>query len=104
MHEHVFLEQDGGTLVVEQVEYALPGGALTNALLIGRDPGSYLCLPRATATGYLWQYYPLLRDRSLLLQLRSVQDRLTAQLQIEGARHVVPLHLTQVKSPTAKAV
>ena len=37
VHEHVFLEQDGGTLVVEQVEYALPGGALTNALLIGRD-------------------------------------------------------------------
>ncbi len=37
VHEHVFLERDGGTLVVEQVEYALPGGALTNALLIGRD-------------------------------------------------------------------
>ena len=37
VHEHMFLERDGGTLVVEQVEYALPGGALTNALLIGRD-------------------------------------------------------------------
>ena len=37
VHEHVFLQQDGGTLVVEQVEYALLGGLLTNALLIGRD-------------------------------------------------------------------
>lgn len=37
VHEHVFQEQDGGTLATDYVEYALLGGALTNALLIGRD-------------------------------------------------------------------
>lgn len=37
MHEHVFIEKDGGTLATDRVEYALLGGALTNALLIGRD-------------------------------------------------------------------
>lgn len=37
VHEHVFVEQDGGTLATDCVEYALLGGALTNALLIGRD-------------------------------------------------------------------
>ena len=36
-HEHTFVEQDGGTLATDNVEYALLGGALTNALLIGRD-------------------------------------------------------------------
>ena len=37
VHEHVFVEQDGGTLAMDYVEYALLGGAFTNALLIGRD-------------------------------------------------------------------
>ena len=37
VHEHEFREQDGGTLATENVEYTLPGGGLTNALLIGRD-------------------------------------------------------------------
>ena len=37
VHEHTFVEQDGGTLAADNVEYALLGGALTNALLIGRD-------------------------------------------------------------------
>ncbi len=37
VHEHVFEEQDGGTLATDYVEYALPGGAFTNALIIGRD-------------------------------------------------------------------
>ena len=37
VHEHTFVEQDGGTLATDNVEYALLGGALTNALLIGRD-------------------------------------------------------------------
>ncbi len=37
VHEHVFVEQDGGTLATDHVEYALLGGTLTNTLLIGRD-------------------------------------------------------------------
>jgi len=37
VHEHVFVEQDGGTLATDYVEYALLGGALTNALFVGRD-------------------------------------------------------------------
>ncbi len=37
VHEHTFAERDGGTLATDNVEYALLGGALTNALLIGRD-------------------------------------------------------------------
>jgi ligand-binding SRPBCC domain-containing protein len=37
VHTHLYLEQDGGTLAREHVEYALPGGALTNALLIRKD-------------------------------------------------------------------
>lgn len=37
VHEHEFMEQDGGTLAVENVEYALPGGVIANTLLIGRD-------------------------------------------------------------------
>ena len=37
MHEHVFVEQDGGTLATDHVEYALLGGAFTNALFVGRD-------------------------------------------------------------------
>lgn len=37
VHEHVFEERDGGTLATEYVEYALFGGAVANALLIGRD-------------------------------------------------------------------
>ncbi len=37
VHEHAFAARDGGTLATERVEYALPGGALANSLLIGRD-------------------------------------------------------------------
>lgn len=37
VHEHVFTEQDGGTLATDYVEYALLGGAFTNALFVGRD-------------------------------------------------------------------
>ena len=37
VHEHVFVEQDGGTLATDYVEYALLGGAFTNALFVGRD-------------------------------------------------------------------
>ena len=37
VHEHVFVAQDGGTFATDNVEYALLGGAFTNALLAGRD-------------------------------------------------------------------
>ncbi len=37
VHEHVFVEQNGGTLATDHVEYALLGGALLKSLLIGRD-------------------------------------------------------------------
>lgn len=37
IHEHCFLEKDGGTLAVDEVRYAFPGGALVNALFVARD-------------------------------------------------------------------
>lgn len=36
-HEHRFEEIDGGTLVRDAVDYAVPGGALVHALLVRRD-------------------------------------------------------------------
>ena len=39
-HEHRFIEQDGGTLTTDRVEYRLPGGPLAplaHALLVERD-------------------------------------------------------------------
>jgi ligand-binding SRPBCC domain-containing protein len=36
-HEHTFAEQDDGTLVGDRVRYSVPGGALVNWLLVGRD-------------------------------------------------------------------
>ena len=37
VHEHSFVEQDGGTLAGDRVQYAVWGGALANALVISRD-------------------------------------------------------------------
>lgn len=37
VHEHVFSERDGGTLVGDNVEYAVPGGALVQRLLVKPD-------------------------------------------------------------------
>jgi ligand-binding SRPBCC domain-containing protein len=37
IHEHTFAERDGGTLVGDRVRYAVPGGALVNALFVRRD-------------------------------------------------------------------
>lgn len=36
-HEHTFAECDEGTLVWDQVDYAVPGGWLANLLLVRRD-------------------------------------------------------------------
>lgn len=36
-HEHSFLEQEGGTLVRDAVEYAVLGGSLVNRLLLAPD-------------------------------------------------------------------
>ena len=37
IHEHSFVEQDGGTLAGDRVAYAVWGGALANSLVIRRD-------------------------------------------------------------------
>jgi ligand-binding SRPBCC domain-containing protein len=37
IHEHTFAERDGRTLVGDCVRYAVPGGALVNALFVRRD-------------------------------------------------------------------
>ena len=37
IHEHRVSEVDGGTLVEDMVDYAVPGGAIVNKLLVERD-------------------------------------------------------------------
>lgn len=37
IHEHTFVEQDGGTLVSDRVEYAVPGGAIVRRLFVAPD-------------------------------------------------------------------
>jgi ligand-binding SRPBCC domain-containing protein len=37
IHEHTFEEKDGGTLVKDHVQYAVPGGKLINRLFVSRD-------------------------------------------------------------------
>ena len=37
VHEHTFVETDGGTLAGDRVEYAVPGGWLVRKLLVERD-------------------------------------------------------------------
>jgi ligand-binding SRPBCC domain-containing protein len=37
VHEHRFAAKDGGTLATDEVRYAVPGGALVNALFVARD-------------------------------------------------------------------
>lgn len=36
-HEHTFADADGGTLVRDQVDYAVPGGRLVHWLIVRRD-------------------------------------------------------------------
>ncbi len=37
IHEHRFVEQEGGTLVIDHVNYRVPGGSLINRLFIVPD-------------------------------------------------------------------
>ena len=37
VHEHTFVEKDGGTLAKDNVDYAVLGGALVNRLFVARD-------------------------------------------------------------------
>ncbi len=37
IHEHTFVERDGGTLARDRVQYAVPGGSLVNYLFVARD-------------------------------------------------------------------
>ena len=37
VHEHTFEKKDGGTLAKDNVNYAVPGGALVNRLFVARD-------------------------------------------------------------------
>ena len=37
LHEHRFVEQDGGTLVIDHVDYRAPGGSLVNRLFVVPD-------------------------------------------------------------------
>src|SRR5262245_61044824 len=37
VHQHIFDERDNGTLVSDQVEYAVPGGLLVNKFLVAPD-------------------------------------------------------------------
>ena len=37
VHEHMFEERDGGTLAKDNVNYAVPGGALVHRLFVARD-------------------------------------------------------------------
>jgi ligand-binding SRPBCC domain-containing protein len=37
IHEHRFEVRDGGTLVRDRVEYAVPGGRIVQRLFVGRD-------------------------------------------------------------------
>ena len=37
VHEHLFSERDGGTLVEDRVTYGVPGGLLAQRLMVGAD-------------------------------------------------------------------
>lgn len=37
LHEHTFMERNGGTLVGDRIEYAAPGGALVQKFLVAPD-------------------------------------------------------------------
>jgi ligand-binding SRPBCC domain-containing protein len=54
IHEHLFEEKDGGTLCIDRVDYAVPGGALINRLFVRRDVERIF----AYRTGQLERMFP----------------------------------------------
>jgi ligand-binding SRPBCC domain-containing protein len=48
IHEHTFIEKDGGTLARDQVRYSVPGGALIHALFVRRDVERIFAFRRKT--------------------------------------------------------
>ena len=50
IHEHSFVEQDGGTLAGDRVQYAVWGGALANWLVVRRDVERIFDYRRQTLT------------------------------------------------------
>ncbi|HNX49005.1 MAG TPA: SRPBCC family protein [Thermoanaerobaculaceae bacterium] len=48
VHEHTFVERDGGTEVRDHVTYAVPGGWLVERLLVGPDLRRIFAFRRAT--------------------------------------------------------
>ena len=50
LHEHTFVEKDGGTLAGDRVEYAVWGGALATALVVRRDVERIFDYRRQTLT------------------------------------------------------
>ena len=50
IHEHSFVEKDGGTLAGDRVEYAVWGGALANWLVVRRDVERIFDYRRQTLT------------------------------------------------------
>ncbi len=53
VHEHVFTAEDGGTRCRDHVRYAVPGGALVDAVLVRRDVGRIFAY-RARVLGALF--------------------------------------------------
>ncbi|MDH3216042.1 MAG: SRPBCC family protein [Candidatus Krumholzibacteria bacterium] len=37
IHEHRFVEKNGGTMAFDEVKYAVPGGSVVNRLFVSRD-------------------------------------------------------------------
>ena len=50
IHEHSFVERDGGTLAGDRVQYAVWGGALANWLVVRRDVERIFDFRRRTLT------------------------------------------------------
>ena len=47
IHEHRFREEDGETICEDKIRYAVPGGALVNALFVKRDVEKIFAFRRA---------------------------------------------------------
>jgi len=53
IHEHVFVQRDGGTLVLDRVRYAVPFGALADRLFVRRALHRIFDFRRTTITAIL---------------------------------------------------